>query len=276
MAMNIKTYDKTLEIVEEIYGRLEKNESTSSIIKDLVNRLKISEITVRKHIQKAYELLDKRADKNVETLIRLHCERYEDIYQQNRQRIEEELRKAELEDDEDDFEDLEDNEDTKPKKKGPRKYIINGCNIKIIEALWRKEKVLGFHKKKFNIQVNNNKTIEKKPPSDKYDFSKLTLQEKIELRSLLEKSKEGYQETISKTTEIVVVSQVPKTKGNYEIIDVVGKIQPEITEAEVIESNIIDLTGGAAEHNKTITEVGKTLKDAIQKQIEEALKRKKK
>jgi hypothetical protein len=58
-----------------------------------------------------------------------------------------------------------------------------------LNVLHQKEELLGMHRKKFRLIINNEDEITVREKSPKIDLSKLTLEEKIELNSLIEKSR---------------------------------------------------------------------------------------
>lgn len=67
--------------------------------------------------------------------------------------------------------------------------IKTNAYIQLIDLLGQKEKLLGFHSRSFNIKINNETNVKVIQKSSKYDLTKLSVDEKLELMNLLNKAK---------------------------------------------------------------------------------------
>lgn len=153
---------RTLQI-ETVWERILKGESVL-IIKESLKTEGWKESTILKCLTVSYKRLEAQVQKDIPITIATHIERYESIYAKS-------LGKA---------------------RTAKHFLIANYSYLDAIESLFRKERVLGLHMKRTNIQVNNtkNKLVVETPIEKKYDFSKLTLEEKIEIRNLIAKTKQ--------------------------------------------------------------------------------------
>jgi hypothetical protein len=249
--------EKTLVLVKEVYNQLEKGVHAQEIVRNLKKRLGLNERTIHAYLTEAYKIIDKEAIKEVRTVINIHASRYEEIYQQCR------------------YPTLEENFDEEGNPVPVTKTKILGLLNEAMNALYDKERVLGFHKKTFNLQLNNNTKVEKKSIIDKYNLSKLSLQEKIELKNLLEKSKEDYVEVVIKNTEVKVIETKKEEVDKYFVPDVISHIQVEVQQPEHEEevfNQVIDLVPRDAQR-KSVTDVGQNMRELIRKQAAEILKR---
>lgn len=277
MGLTSRMADKAFEIAEEIYVKIEKGESIKSIQKEISDRYALTPKVFNNHLSNVYEILDRRAEKNIKKVVDLHCDRYEELYQENRSYVNKLFYEYDEQEDEVELDDDGEVIDSNQKKRYLPKNTIANVLKEAMESLFRKEKALGFHKKKFNIQVNNNKLTKKSTSLENFDMSKLSLEEKIELRNLLEKTKETYTEKISSSNDIIIVQETKNTKNKHEVVEVVSQIQEEKVDVqEHDEINlVIDGTNNLLDNNRSVSDVALSLREAIKKQAKEALKRNK-
>ena len=64
------------------------------------------------------------------------------------------------------------------------------ARMNCLGVLHQKEQLLGMHRKEFRIVINNEETIEVRDQKTNIDLSKLSLEEKVELNELIEKSRQ--------------------------------------------------------------------------------------
>lgn len=142
-----------------------KGLSDDEIKEHLISQHDMSVHSVNNYLSSARTILRNDFAKDRETIIGLHLRRYD--------------------------KDINNLISIQPRTNNWNKAIEIKTNayLQLIELMTQKEKLLGFHSKKFNIQINNevNVTVVIKP--NKYDLSLLTFSEKIELMALLDKAK---------------------------------------------------------------------------------------
>lgn len=107
--------------------------------------------------------------------------------------------------------------------------------LDMLNLLQRKEKVLGFHKKSQLIKIKNNVNINLTKVERTFDLSGLTLEEKIKLYQLIEKTKVSEEERFTlkpnpnirrEETIDIVHEEVKEEKSTAELIEHVDEPLP--------------------------------------------------
>lgn len=176
-----------------VYDRIIKGDSVLEIKESLAVE-GWTDNSIKRALTGAYKKLQSKVEKEAVVTIALHIKRYETIYARS-------LEKA---------------------RKAKHFMLANYSYLDVIEALFRKERVLGFHLKRTNIQVNNTKnkvSVIKEQPiiESKYDFTKLALAEKIEIRQLLQKVKPDY------VPPVIEVKLLPAPKSEDNQLEILKK-----------------------------------------------------
>lgn len=264
-------------LMEEVYGYIKDGMKSNEIYAMLVVRDdKMNEGRFLHILRSAYDFAETALYKDRDYTFQLHMDRYEAMYEKSINMVDIWNRKLDP-------------------KNGAHWQTIVVKYIQAIEALQHKEKLLGLHDKKVVLEFNDNSaTIVTKPETRGaegiagYSFDKLTLDEKIELLSLIKDCRtvplEGVQRvTIKKTVveinpdtlERNVAEKVQTIDTTYEELPAnVVKRMTNIKEKDIEEKpleipDVID-SRGPVPKPKTAKELG----DAIQNTIMDDLKKK--
>jgi hypothetical protein len=253
------TSEKNLSKVHEILSLMKKGKVTSEI-RDIFNEAHPESAKIFSMVSSsARKLLIKEFEQEKKHLIDQHILRYDSIYKSKLKDIE-----------------------TRVKAISPqfRFAFLDGEYSTALDSLQAKEKLLGLHTKTFKLEINNY--FEKKQTLNKpeFDFTKLTLTEKIELRELIRKLKNEFnsytivddQEEDNNFIEDAVI-----IKEEAPINKVIVTSRPDIGESENTISNsrnIKDYTHKV--ESKTIIDVSESLREATRKKAEELFNKKKK
>lgn len=162
-------------VLSDITFRLKEGQTAGEIKDYYSNHSEYSMHTINHYISECYKGLQGETLRDVDTIISQHTKRYEKMYNKITN-----ARKR-----------WQDAEEEEPKDAFVIRKKIMTEVINAVDALFRKEKLLGLHEKDVSISINNTlkKTTNKVNQMDKYDLSKLTLQEKIELLNLINESR---------------------------------------------------------------------------------------
>ena len=137
----------------------------------------------------------------------------------------------------------------------------------ILDILEAKEKLLGFHKSSFHITLNQKNTVSiKKEPKERYDISKLSWEEKLELVKLFELTRRDevfdMQVNITKKEEKVQDVEIIEETPN------IDKIKHKELPVEELVKNYRSLTDTFAKMKETFDNIAKQkLKDAGSKTV---------
>ena len=216
--------------IKYAFSLLESGLSKSEVIIKLLEKYsKLTKHTAAGYAHKAVNALRNKYAIEFDTLIGIHLKRYENLYENHINR----------------------NYDNFP---NDIKYVVKSNNLyTALDILYAKEKLLGFHTKKFNLVFNAIlKHGQKKEVLENYNLNKLTFYELIELKNILFEVKGIKNKTI--TFE-------DYKKENIEIIEQ-DKEETYIKFEDIIESNI------KVEGEIEFLEKKKSIEKVIEKQKE--------
>ncbi len=233
MSKKIKKVNKNYKLA---LSYLKKGLSTFEVIEVLMDK-GFAKSTSATYTSFAVDMLREEYEKDKTTMIGLHLKRYDNIYL--------------------------DNFDPKLPDNIPvniRRSVKIDRNAIAMESLMNKEKLLGMHTDNFFIQINNikkEKEEERNILESKLDFSKLEVEELIELKSLIQKGIEDDSLTIIRRDR-----ENEEDNQEVEYIDykeVRKSSIKEVEEERVIEEKI--------EIKEDFIDVGEKLKLSQQKEI---------
>lgn len=149
----------------------------------------------------------------------------------------------------------------------PSKFRVNVQLGKLgswIEVLNAKERVLQLHAKETQVKIYNKLNTKVKEKKVSFDLSKLTLQEKIDFLSLIQKSKRTQNELMG------IVSSAPVTQQQVE------DIEHEVVETanvEAIKQTNLPKPQKAITPRETLDDLTDKLKQTLLKKAEEEFKK---
>lgn len=151
-----------------------------------------------------------------------------------------------------------------------RNSFLSESYINALDILAQKEKSLGIHSKTFKLQINNYLQQKKFQAKKTINFDILSFKEQVELLNLIEATKVSDlapQKTIQTSTIVSTKEKlVIETKIEAPIRNI-GKTTDIIAEDE--EEKIV-------KKGKTLSEIQNSIHENLRKQVEDALKKKKK
>lgn len=255
------------QLIERTYELLKQGMSANEIQVTLVvegHEEVEGDSAFRDLLARAFKFAAIELHKDREYTFQLHMDRYEKIYEQSMVM-----------------------EDTwhRPLDKRKDWKLITMKYVNAINALKNKENLLGLHDKKLVLEFNENKAVvlEKKKNTgngDKlagYDINKLTLEEKIELLSLIQEARtvpiEGIQRVVVKQIKIEInpdtgerVKSVKETKIDN-TIDVEFEEMPNKIVDKFIDTTppeVVEEESGVIVHDSRPKVEGKELRDVTQ------------
>lgn len=200
--IDTKKYQKQVEqVYEYLKMGMEPNEILPALMVDDDEMTETRFIPLLRH---AYVYADNTLHKNREYIFRLHMSRYEKIYRECMEMVD------------------KSNRPLNPKTKDWS--IMVGKYVGAMKALKSKEELLGLHDKSFVIEFNDHKAVVVNKEDNHrglnvpgYDLSRLSLEEQIELLSLIKEIRTvpitGVQRVVIKRTVVQI------TEGNMNMIE---------------------------------------------------------
>lgn len=142
----------TLQRQNDIIAMLLEGRDTKEIKTYLINKYRVSPNTANFYVSQGRDLIKKRKNYEIENLLSMHIERYEDIY---------------------------------------TKLLDLGAYSMAANALKAKEKLLHFHRPGFHMKVTQGQIqqLSLRNVSDEYDLSKLPENKKQRFDQLVQKTK---------------------------------------------------------------------------------------
>ncbi len=270
-------------IVEEIYGYLKEGMRSNEIYASLILRDKdLSESKFAKLLEGALQYADIAIHRDRDYMFQLHMNRYENIYYKSVG--------------------LVDNWNRQLNKDNHSHWqTIVVKYMQALEALEHKEKLLGLHDKKVVMEFNDQGATIIDNPNMRgateglvgYDFSKLSLEEKIELLSLVKECRtvpiDGIQRLTLKKTVIEINPDTGERKVGEEIktIDIGHEVIPNVVsrmknvkeiepEVEIEVDPIIDSRPNPLPAPRSVGDIGKAINKAVMDEFKKKLKEGKK
>lgn len=118
--------------------------------------------------------------------------------------------------------------------------------MSILDTMFQKEKLLGLHNKKLIVRFNQKNTTIVKSTNERYDLSKLTLQEKVDFLSLINKAKKDSNELFgvlsNRKSEDQIVEDIQHEEIDQPNISKIEQIQPEVEPDPPTNTALIDVT----------------------------------
>lgn len=144
--------------------------------------------------------------------------------------------------------------------------VKNYAFFNLLDVLTQKEKILGLHSKLVQIKINNTNTVKVTEKKKSFDLSLLTLEEKIDFYSLIQKVRRTEEEMISlvkrnRINEVPVTEDIP----HEEVIEKtnISQIEQRLPKIELIKEP------------DTILSLKEKLMETLAKKAEEASKKSK-
>lgn len=192
----------------------------------------------------APKIIQQQYDHERDYLVDIHCLRYEDLYQKT---LDVDLTKVPPE-----F----------------RNSVLAESYVNAMETLIQKEKLLGYHHKTFKIQISNYLQQKKQKQSKKVNLDALSLNEQIELLSLINKAKS---ENIVQQSIVSSITVEPVVRKQDRLL-----IEAPIKESQETDVYAEDEIKQVKSQGKSLIDIQLTMKENVKKQLEEALKNMKK
>lgn len=264
--------DKSKECIERAKELLFKGHTQAEIHVDLLCiDSKLRKAAFDEIIAEAYKQLYKALHRDREYIFQLHMSRYEELYKRSTDMVDKHGMSLNA-------------KDNWP--------IIVGRYQTAMRILKLKEDLLGVHNKDLVIEIeNNNTTIIDDGESGKIKMKDLTLEEKIELLSMLKEIRtvpiEGDRQIVIKKKTLNETNEVTEETQSFQesAIDiqyeempekVIDKIKPDQEEEEVkyIQSPVVEDYVDRSIANKTLEQVTGAINTDLKEKFEKLMSRK--
>lgn len=232
-----KGYVKSHAVVDLFY----KGYTRAEIADFLTVEFKLSENVIKNIMRDAFYYIENEHSAEIDDVLTLHYKRYEALYRKN----------AEI-----DFEKI-------PKQfRNLKMFETLNTMLDILQA---KEKSFGMHNKNFSFQLNEYNIFKNRLEKvNKYDFSKLSLDELLELKTMLERSKEVDSIEHIKTDETERFLEMPVEKREEPIDFPVKEIETTNKRKKLNDNKI---------KSKTLNQVRESMDKEFKKKMKIALKK---
>lgn len=252
--------------IDEIYALIKKGKHVRDIEDDFIKRYNITPVVFKKEYYVVKRIIEDEVLRDIEVVITDHMRKYEKIYQTNK------VTDRDIQNYMDAVQEIEEAEvkgETVLLKK--RNKIRENIIFRIgtcVQALHKKERVMGIHHKRINIQVNNINRQVLGQDDTRYNLSALTQQEKIEFLHLLQKTRNDHFYSpilIKNVSESSLIEDIDyeEIDKNTSIIDEQMNKQTEVVSRIQKEESNKD-----ENKDKTSNEVAGDLKAAILRKIQ--------